>query len=56
MALRCTLIDAVTPLYPAINAYLDETGDAEHALPYGDLAQAALEAEFEMRRRTDSRG
>jgi hypothetical protein len=46
------LIDAVAPLYPAINAYLDETGDAEHAVPYGDLAQAALEAEFEIRRRT----
>lgn len=50
------LIDTVAPLYPTINAYLDETGDAEHAVPYGDLAQAALEAEFEIRRRTDSRG
>jgi hypothetical protein len=35
-----------------INAYLDETGDAEDALPYGDLAQAVLEAQFEVQRRS----
>jgi hypothetical protein len=45
------LIDAVAPLYPVINAYLDETGDAEHAVPYGDLAQAAIEAQLELDRR-----
>jgi hypothetical protein len=50
------LIDAVTPLYPAINAYLDETRDAEHAVPYGDLAQAAMEAQFELDRRLKRRG
>ena len=50
------LIDAVTPLYPAINAYLDETGDAEHAVPYGDLAHAAMEAQFELDRRIGRRG
>jgi len=46
------LVDAVNPLYPAINAYLDETGDAERAVPYGDLAQAAMEAQLELDRRT----
>lgn len=45
------LIEAVSPLYPAINAYLDDTGDAEHAVPYGDLAQCAMEAQFEVGRR-----
>jgi inner membrane transporter RhtA len=28
----------------AINEYLDETGDSEESVPYGDLAQAAMEA------------
>ena len=46
------LVQAVDPLYPIINAYLDETGDAERAVPYGDLAQAAMEAKFELNRRT----
>lgn len=50
------LIEAVNPLFPAINAYLDETGDAEHAVPYGDLAQAAMEAQFEMDRRKTTPG
>lgn len=45
------LVKAVDPLYPAISAYLDETGDAEHAVPFGDLAQAAMEARFELDRR-----
>jgi hypothetical protein len=45
------LVQTVNPLYPAINAYLDKTGDAEHAVPYGDLAQAAMEARFELDRR-----
>jgi hypothetical protein len=46
------LIGAVAPLYPTINAYLDETGDAEYSVPYGDLAQAAMETQFELDRRT----
>ena len=29
------LIDTLKPLYPAINSYLDATGDAEHTAPYG---------------------
>ena len=45
------LVEAVDPLFPAINAYLDVTGDAERAVPYGDLAQAAMEARFELDRR-----
>jgi|SRR5580658_8844824 hypothetical protein len=45
------LIETVDPLFPAINAFLDETGDAERAVPYGDLAQAAMEARFELDRR-----
>ena len=48
-----TLVHSVRPLYPAINAYLDQTGDAERAVPYGDLAQAAMEAQFEVDRRLD---
>ena len=46
------LVQAVDPLYPMINAYLDETGDAEHAVPFGDLALAAMEARYELDRRT----
>ncbi len=46
-----SLVEAVNPLFPAINAYLDATGDVEHAVPYGDLAQAAMEARFELDRR-----
>jgi len=47
-----SLVDVGRPLLPAINEYLDATGDAEHAVPYGDLAQAILEAETELRRRS----
>ena len=46
-----SLVQSVRPLYPGINAYLDQTGDAERAVPYGDLAQAAMEAQFEVDRR-----
>jgi hypothetical protein len=35
-----------------INAYLNETGEAEEAVPYGDLAQAALEAALLLRQRS----
>jgi hypothetical protein len=45
------LVDAVNPQFAAINAYLDETSDAEHAVAFGDLAQAAMEARFEVDRR-----
>jgi len=45
------LVSRVAPPYPAINAYLDATNDAERAVPYGDLAQAALEARAELERR-----
>ncbi len=45
------LVSAISPLYPAINGYLDATGDAERAVPYGDLAQAALEASLTLARR-----
>lgn len=39
--LRC-LVQSVRPLYRAINAYLDQTGDDERAVPYGDLATTAV--------------
>ena len=45
------LAQQVRPFLSDINAYLDRTGDAERAVPFGDLAQAALEAEHELRRR-----
>jgi hypothetical protein len=45
------LMQAVDPLFTTINGYLNQTGDAEHAVPYGDLAQAAMEARFELDRR-----
>lgn len=47
------LIDVGCPLLTSINSFLDSTDDAEHAVPYGDLAQAILEAEFEVRRRSE---
>jgi hypothetical protein len=37
--------------FQAINQYLDATGDAEEAVPYGDLAQAAMEAAAIVRQR-----
>jgi hypothetical protein len=45
------LVRTVDPHYPAINAYLQETGDTQHAVPYGSLAQAAMEARLELDRR-----
>ncbi|HEY5013477.1 MAG TPA: hypothetical protein VIK61_12330 [Acidimicrobiia bacterium] len=47
-----TLVTAVEPALSAIDAYLDATGDAQHAVPYGDLAQATIEARFELSRRS----
>lgn len=48
------LLEVVDPLFPSINGYLDVTGDAERAVPFGDLAQAAMEARFELDRRRSS--
>ena len=46
------LIEEVQPRLGAIDAYLDTTNNAESALPFGDLAQAAIEARFAVDRRT----
>jgi hypothetical protein len=46
------LVNAVTrETFDQINQFLDQTGDAEGAVPYGDLAQAAMEAKLELKRR-----
>ena len=45
------LRDAVRPLLGDIDRYLDQTHDAAWALPFGDLAQAAIEADQELARR-----
>jgi hypothetical protein len=51
------LVSAVTPaLFSQINAYLDETRDSEEAVPFGDLAQAALEAASLLRLRGGAEG
>jgi hypothetical protein len=49
------LAAAVKPLYPAIHAYLGATGSAARAAAFGDLAQAGLEARFELERRASFR-
>jgi hypothetical protein len=45
------LARAVRPMLNSIDAYLDRTADAAHAVPFGDLAQAAIEAEQALVRR-----
>ena len=46
------LVNAVTKeTFDQINQFLDQTGDAEDAVPFGDLAQAAMEAKLELKRR-----
>jgi hypothetical protein len=45
------LVEEVRPSMESINAYLDRTGDAARAVPFGDLAQAVLEAELLLGRR-----
>jgi hypothetical protein len=46
------LVTTIGPcVFEAINNYLDETHDAEQAVPYGDPAQAAMEVQFELDRR-----
>jgi len=41
----------VDPLFLTILAYMEETEDADRAAPYAKLAQAALEARFELESR-----
>jgi hypothetical protein len=49
------LVIRVSPaVFKAINAYLDDTDDAEEAVPFGDLAQAAMEAATILRERSNS--
>ena len=46
-----SLVERVGPALSVIDAYLEATAAAEHAVPYGDLAQATIEARFELERR-----
>jgi len=47
-----TLVGAVTTeTFDQINHFLDQTFDAEEAIPFGDLAQAAIEAKLELKLR-----
>jgi hypothetical protein len=47
-----SLVTTISPsVFEAINTYLDKTHDAQHAVSYGDLAQAPMEARFELDRR-----
>ena len=39
------------PVLQAINQYLDLVHDAEEAVPFGDLAQAAMEAQLLLKQR-----
>ena len=45
------IMGTVDRLFPVILSYLEKTGDADRALRYVDLAQAALEARFELESR-----
>ncbi len=46
------LVNAVTTeVFDQINQFLDQTLDAEDAVPFGDLAQAAVEAKLELKLR-----
>jgi hypothetical protein len=40
--------------FDLINGYLDETDNAEEAVPYGDLAQVAMEAQLVLKSRGTS--
>ena len=52
VVLRNALVSAVTKeTFDQINHFLDQTGDAEEAVPFGDLAQAAMEAKLELKLR-----
>ena len=47
-----SLVNAVTKeTFDQINQFLDQTLDAEDAVPFGDLAQAAVEAKLELKLR-----
>jgi hypothetical protein len=43
------------PVLQAINQYLDQVDNAEEACPYGDLAQAAIEAALLLNQRPSAR-
>ncbi len=45
------IMGMVDRLFPVILSYLEKTDDADQALPYVALAQAALEARFELESR-----
>ena len=46
------LVNTVTKdIFDQINRFLDQTFDSEDAVPFGDLAQAAIEAKLELERR-----
>ena len=46
------LVNAVTKeKFVQINQFLDLTLEAEDAVPFGDLAQAAMEARLELKQR-----
>ena len=51
------LVNVVTKqTFDQINQFLDQTFDAEDAVPFGDLAQAAMEAKLELKHRGASEG
>jgi hypothetical protein len=51
------LVNTVTKdVFDQIIRFLDQTFDSEVALPFGDLAQAAIEAKLELQRRGVSQG
>jgi Flp pilus assembly protein TadD len=51
------LVNTVTKdVFEQINRFLDQTFDSEDAVPFGDLAQAAIEAKQELQRRGVSEG
>jgi hypothetical protein len=45
------LSSTVRPVLADINAYLDASGDGWWSVPFGDLAQAAIEAEYTLAKR-----
>ncbi len=52
--LRKLVASVDSDAFAAINTYLDDTGNAEEAVPFGDLAQAAGEAGALLDARGDS--
>jgi hypothetical protein len=43
--------NVTTEVFAQITQFLDQTFDAEDAIPFGDLAQAAMEAKLELKQR-----